>query len=190
MDQHDVAVPTLLPPQIPRLFSSSNGTYSFPPSSPGQGPPRLGWLPCQQQQQQQADQLQQVRQQIRSKTSTSSSRRSIPTASRDVNSSSSSGLGGRSPVDVACRVASGAGVGVGIGAGVGGLFCGPSNALQLRLWPFTSRGMPVARDKQQKTVLIMMSNTGGGHKASAEALKQAFEEKYGDKYRVRGVCGG
>jgi 1,2-diacylglycerol 3-beta-galactosyltransferase len=34
----------------------------------------------------------------------------------------------------------------------------------------------------------MMSNTGGGHKASAEALQQAFEEKYGDKYKV-GKCG-
>lgn len=34
----------------------------------------------------------------------------------------------------------------------------------------------------------MMSNTGGGHKASAEALKQVFEEKYGNKYRVRRVC--
>eukprot|EP00879_Flechtneria_rotunda_P020339 GHRR01021390.1.p1 GENE.GHRR01021390.1~~GHRR01021390.1.p1 ORF type:complete len:416 (+),score=130.30 GHRR01021390.1:440-1687(+) len=29
-----------------------------------------------------------------------------------------------------------------------------------------------------------MSNTGGGHKASAEALKQAFQEKYGGKYKV------
>lgn len=40
-------------------------------------------------------------------------------------------------------------------------------------------------------MLIMMTNTGGGHKASAEALKQAFEEKYGDEYKVReplGVC--
>lgn len=30
----------------------------------------------------------------------------------------------------------------------------------------------------------MMSNTGGGHKASAEALQQAFQELYGDKYKV------
>jgi 1,2-diacylglycerol 3-beta-galactosyltransferase len=34
-----------------------------------------------------------------------------------------------------------------------------------------------------------MSNTGGGHKASAEALKQAFEETYGDKYKVKGGGG-
>lgn len=83
-------------------------------------------------------------------------------------------------MDIAWRAIGGAG----IGAGAGGLFCGPSNALQLRLWPFQSRSTPAARDKKQKTILIMMSNTGGGHKASAEALKQACEEKYGDKYRV------
>lgn len=35
-------------------------------------------------------------------------------------------------------------------------------------------------------VLIMMSNTGGGHRASAEALKDAFHEKYGNAYEVRG----
>lgn len=117
MDQQDVAVPTLLPPQIPKIFSSNNGSYSFPPPSPGQGPPRQGWLPCQQQQQQQADHLQQVRQQIRSKPSTGSSRRSIPTASRDANSSSSSSRSSRAPMDIAWRAIGGAG----IGAGAGGL---------------------------------------------------------------------
>lgn len=42
----------------------------------------------------------------------------------------------------------------------------------------------------------MMALTGGGHKASADALKQVFHEKYGDDYEVRGgggcdvcVCG-
>ena len=30
----------------------------------------------------------------------------------------------------------------------------------------------------------MFSNTGGGHRASGEALKEAFKEKYGDKYEV------
>lgn len=37
--------------------------------------------------------------------------------------------------------------------------------------------------KQRRRVLIMMSETGGGHKASAEALRQAFQELYGDKVR-------
>jgi hypothetical protein len=36
-------------------------------------------------------------------------------------------------------------------------------------------------------MLIMMSNTGGGHRASAEAIKQAVEELHGDKYEV-GAC--
>jgi hypothetical protein len=63
-------------------------------------------------------------------------------------------------------------------------FCGPCNALQLRLWPLPGCSRAALGAKQQKTVLIMMSNTGGGHKASAEALKQAFEETYGSKYRV------
>eukprot|EP00878_Enallax_costatus_P036939 GHUV01041571.1.p1 GENE.GHUV01041571.1~~GHUV01041571.1.p1 ORF type:complete len:111 (-),score=32.97 GHUV01041571.1:78-410(-) len=65
-------------------------------------------------------------------------------------------------------------------------FCGPSHALTVRLWPLPGRKVSVPADeKHQKTVLIMMSNTGGGHKASAEALQQAFQEKYGDKYKVR-----
>lgn len=56
----------------------------------------------------------------------------------------------------------------------------------LRLWPFPGRRRRAGRkDDGRKTVLIMMSNTGGGHKASAEALQQAFEEQYGaHKYRV------
>ena len=31
----------------------------------------------------------------------------------------------------------------------------------------------------------MMSNTGGGHRASAEAIKAAFQEKYGSSYEVK-----
>jgi hypothetical protein len=33
-------------------------------------------------------------------------------------------------------------------------------------------------------MLLTCPAAGGGHKASAEALKQAIEEKYGNKYRV------
>ncbi|HMN26653.1 MAG TPA: glycosyltransferase [Caldilineaceae bacterium] len=33
-------------------------------------------------------------------------------------------------------------------------------------------------------ILILMSNTGGGHRASAEALKAGFAERYGDRYTV------
>mmetsp|Transcript_5219 Transcript_5219/g.19146 ORF Transcript_5219/g.19146 Transcript_5219/m.19146 type:complete len:536 (+) Transcript_5219:143-1750(+) len=33
-------------------------------------------------------------------------------------------------------------------------------------------------------VMILMSDTGGGHRASAEALKQGFQRMYGDQYEV------
>ncbi|XP_057799331.1 probable monogalactosyldiacylglycerol synthase, chloroplastic [Salvia miltiorrhiza] len=35
-----------------------------------------------------------------------------------------------------------------------------------------------------KNVLILMSDTGGGHRASAEAIKAAFAEEFGDEYQV------
>jgi 1,2-diacylglycerol 3-beta-galactosyltransferase len=33
-------------------------------------------------------------------------------------------------------------------------------------------------------ILLLMSDTGGGHRASAEALKAAFQERFGDRYQV------
>ena len=39
-----------------------------------------------------------------------------------------------------------------------------------------------------KKVLILMSDTGGGHRASAEAIKVAFNEEFGDEYQVRFDC--
>ncbi|KAF5461331.1 hypothetical protein F2P56_017441 [Juglans regia] len=38
--------------------------------------------------------------------------------------------------------------------------------------------------KAPKKVLILMSDTGGGHRASAEAIKTAFHEEFGDEYQV------
>lgn len=35
-----------------------------------------------------------------------------------------------------------------------------------------------------KNVLILMSDTGGGHRASAEAIRVAFNEEFGDQYKV------
>lgn len=35
-----------------------------------------------------------------------------------------------------------------------------------------------------KKVLILMSDTGGGHRASAEAIKAAFHEEFGNEYQV------
>ena len=36
----------------------------------------------------------------------------------------------------------------------------------------------------------MFSNTGGGHKASADALRDVLKEKYGDKYQVGAIVSG
>lgn len=49
------------------------------------------------------------------------------------------------------------------------------------LWR-TGRG---AAGKRRKRVMVLMSDTGGGHRASAEALQAGFEQLYGDDYQVR-----
>ncbi|XP_051137473.1 probable monogalactosyldiacylglycerol synthase, chloroplastic [Andrographis paniculata] len=49
-----------------------------------------------------------------------------------------------------------------------------------------SKGAPtngIVSDTPKK-VLILMSDTGGGHRASAEAIKAAFSEEFGDDYQV------
>lgn len=38
--------------------------------------------------------------------------------------------------------------------------------------------------ERTKNVLILMSDTGGGHRASAEAIRDAFQIQFGDEYRV------
>lgn len=47
-------------------------------------------------------------------------------------------------------------------------------------------GLPlnVVEGETRKRVLILMSDTGGGHRASAEAIKAAFNEEFGDDYQV------
>ncbi|GJN33962.1 hypothetical protein PR202_gb22593 [Eleusine coracana subsp. coracana] len=40
------------------------------------------------------------------------------------------------------------------------------------------------RTEAPKKVLILMSDTGGGHRASAEAIKAAFMQEFGDDYQV------
>ena len=39
----------------------------------------------------------------------------------------------------------------------------------------------------KKKVLFLMSDTGGGHRASATALRDGFEVLYGDKYEINVV---
>ncbi|KAJ0960338.1 hypothetical protein J5N97_001822 [Dioscorea zingiberensis] len=38
--------------------------------------------------------------------------------------------------------------------------------------------------ERAKNVLVLMSDTGGGHRASAEAIRDAFRIEFGDSYRV------
>jgi 1,2-diacylglycerol 3-beta-galactosyltransferase len=38
--------------------------------------------------------------------------------------------------------------------------------------------------ERTKNVLILMSDTGGGHRASAEAIRDAFQIEFGNEYRV------
>ncbi|OMO73185.1 ARP2/3 complex, 21kDa subunit (p21-Arc) [Corchorus capsularis] len=38
--------------------------------------------------------------------------------------------------------------------------------------------------ERTKNVLILMSDTGGGHRASAEAIRDAFRIEFGDEYRI------
>lgn len=38
--------------------------------------------------------------------------------------------------------------------------------------------------ERTKNVLILMSDTGGGHRASAEAIRDAFRLEFGDEYEV------
>ena len=45
-------------------------------------------------------------------------------------------------------------------------------------------GKRQAAVKRKKRVMVLMSDTGGGHRASAEALQAGFEQLYGDDFQV------
>ncbi|ERN07082.1 probable monogalactosyldiacylglycerol synthase, chloroplastic [Amborella trichopoda] len=47
-----------------------------------------------------------------------------------------------------------------------------------------SHGLRLLGAETPKKVLILMSDTGGGHRASAEAIKAAFNLEFGDEYQV------
>lgn len=116
--EHDAAVPTLIPPQLPALIFSNSESYSCAPRGPRQ--PHLSWLPVRQQQQQQpeqADQLTHVRQQISRVKGTSNGKRLTPTASGNIvgSSAGSSRPVGRSPADILFGAVKGAGIGAGVG---------------------------------------------------------------------------
>lgn len=45
-------------------------------------------------------------------------------------------------------------------------------------------GVQISGRDSAKKVLVLMSDTGGGHRASAEAIKAAFQLEFGDEYKV------
>jgi 1,2-diacylglycerol 3-beta-galactosyltransferase len=65
------------------------------------------------------------------------------------------------------------------------LRCGFYNGLAAALSEEAADAVCVsAGGKAAKNVLILMSDTGGGHRASAEALRDAFLIEFGDAYQV------
>eukprot|EP00271_Cylindrocystis_brebissonii_P013229 TRINITY_DN32913_c0_g1_i1.p1 TRINITY_DN32913_c0_g1~~TRINITY_DN32913_c0_g1_i1.p1 ORF type:complete len:626 (-),score=84.74 TRINITY_DN32913_c0_g1_i1:1043-2920(-) len=51
-------------------------------------------------------------------------------------------------------------------------------------WGTSEEGGKLGHFPDQKRVLILMSDTGGGHRASAEAIKETFAQEFGDDYTV------
>jgi 1,2-diacylglycerol 3-beta-galactosyltransferase len=49
--------------------------------------------------------------------------------------------------------------------------------------PINQHNSKKTKSNQQR-ILILMSDTGGGHRASAEAIKQGFHDRFGDKYTI------
>lgn len=96
---------------------------------------------------------------------------------------SSSGSGsGNARFNFSSRALRGFGAG---GGGAAAFFGGSSLAHAAPLWPLKGAPHAPKRKRDGKTrVLILMSDTGGGHRASAEAIKAGFEELYGGKYHV------
>ena len=73
-------------------------------------------------------------------------------------------------------------------AGMGALWAGGASGFHARpLWKLggsrNMRGGWRRKDKKPR-IMILMSDTGGGHRASAEALKAGFQHLYGNKYAI------
>ncbi|OAY78544.1 putative monogalactosyldiacylglycerol synthase 2, chloroplastic, partial [Ananas comosus] len=89
---------------------------------------------------------------------------------------------------------------LGGGGGGGGARRGPSPARRCGSYAAGSReGLAAALEEEPaapassagaggggrpKNVLVLMSDTGGGHRASAEAIRDAFRLEFGDEYQV------
>lgn len=80
--------------------------------------------------------------------------------------------------------AKGSGFSIGAGGGAAAWFVGGGLAQACPLWPLRGGARPTRRSKGPTRVLIFMSDTGGGHRASAEALRAGFDQLYGSKFKV------
>lgn len=88
----------------------------------------------------------------------------------------------RMPIGFASlRVGDGGDGGGGVGEGEGNDVGGNGNGVGVE---DEGLGLKSGEGKKAKKVLILMSDTGGGHRASAEAIKAAFYQEYGDDYQV------
>eukprot|EP00741_Cyanophora_paradoxa_P007563 tig00001155_g7315.t1 len=64
---------------------------------------------------------------------------------------------------------------------------GPNPAAREKQLGDSESGPEGGSDGQRYKILVLMSDTGGGHRASAQAIKAAIGQTYGDKYDVRVV---
>ncbi|PKA52649.1 putative monogalactosyldiacylglycerol synthase 3, chloroplastic [Apostasia shenzhenica] len=78
------------------------------------------------------------------------------------------------------------------GIGEAGGFSGIEEGDELGIWGEEEGTMELVQlgAERTKNILILMSDTGGGHRASAEAIRDAFRLEFGDEYKVfvKDVC--
>lgn len=177
-----------------RSVSGSSLPQAACPKSCLEGPSEIDVLPCR------GDArrlLRESRRDIRSDIVGKSTRKTL------IKDSISSGYGssqdkprgrnapGRSDEDKARGPSRGMNSGSGGGslAGMGILWTGGTSGFHARpLWKLggsggNMRGGWRRKDKKPR-IMILMSDTGGGHRASAEALKAGFHHLYGNKYVI------
>ncbi|PKU74650.1 putative monogalactosyldiacylglycerol synthase 3, chloroplastic [Dendrobium catenatum] len=79
-----------------------------------------------------------------------------------------------------------------VGAGELGETAGLDDDEELGVWEEEEGTVELVElgAERTKNVLILMSDTGGGHRASAEAIRDAFRLEFGDEYKVfvKDVC--
>lgn len=72
----------------------------------------------------------------------------------------------------------------GLGGGMAAYFGGIRHVRAHPMCPLLGALSRRKKSSKSQRILILMSDTGGGHRASAEALKSGFQELYGSKYHI------